>query len=173
VTKTIELVAEQMVDAYGSIRGRVEGLTDEEFWWEPVPDCWTIRRTERGAWTADYASPDPQPAPFTTIGWRLVHVAECKLMYHEYAFGAGRLTWPDLDSPHTAGDAVAALEHGQELLVGDLDGLADADLDRPVDTNWGEQWPIWRILWTLVDHDLHHGGEIGALRDLFRLRTTP
>ena len=37
-------------------------------------------------------------------------------------------------------------------------------------TNWGEEWPTWRVLWTMIDHDLHHGGEIGVLRDLYRER---
>jgi len=35
-------------------------------------------------------------------------------------------------------------------------------------TNWGEKWPAWRIFWAMIEHDLHHGGEIGALRDLYR-----
>lgn len=87
-------------------------------------------------------------------------------MYHEYAFGAAKLTWPDIDSAHTAVDAIAQLDHGHTLLVRDLAGLRDADLDQPPRTNWGEQWPTWRVFWTMIDHDALHGGEIGALRDL-------
>ena len=151
------------------IRGRVEGLTDAEFWWEPVPGCWTVRRTASGRWAADYEEPDPAPAPFTTIAWRLVHVAECKLMYHEYAFGPGKLAWPELDSPHTADTAIEALEEGQRLLAADLDGVEDEDLEQPRLTNWGEKRPTWWIFWTMIHHDLHHGGEIGTLRDLYRI----
>jgi uncharacterized damage-inducible protein DinB len=58
------------------------------------------------------------------------------------------------------------------MLVRDLAGLDDADLERPVLTNWGEKWPARNIFWTMVDHDLHHGGEIGALRDLYRERAS-
>jgi len=165
-----QLLADQLDEAYRLVRERVEGLTDEEFWWEPVPDCWTVRRGADGRWSADYAEPDPEPPPFTTIAWRLVHLAECKVMYHEYAFGPGRLTWPEIDSAHTAADAIALLEHGQQLLVSALAGLTDADLDAPRMTNWGEEWPTWRVLWTMIHHDLHHGGEIGVLRDLYRER---
>lgn len=165
------LLARQLEEGYQLIRGRVDGLSDEEFFWEPVPGCWTVRADARGRWAADYPEPPhPEPPPFTTIAWRLVHVAECKLMYHEYAFGNATLTWPDIDSAHTAADAIAALEHGQELIVGDLASLRDGDLDRPRLTNWGELWPTWRILWTMVHHDFQHGGEIGALRDLYRFR---
>lgn len=167
----VALLGQQLEEAYARIRERVEGLTDDEFFWEPVPECWTVRPNERGHWSVDYPiPPHPQPAPFTTIGWRLDHVAECKVMYHEYAFGAARLTFPDIDSAHTAASAIAQLEEGHGLLARDLAGLTEADLERPVLTNWGERWPVWKVFWTMIDHDLHHGGEIGTLRDLFRLR---
>jgi hypothetical protein len=165
------LLAEQMDEAYRSVRDRVEGLTDEEFFWQPVPDCWTVRPRPNGLWMVDYPDVHPEPAPVTTIAWRLDHLAECKVMYHEYAFGPGRLTWPEIDSAHTAADAIAMLERGQALLVAALDGLEEADLDAERMTNWGEAWPTWRIFWTMIDHDLHHGGEIGALRDLYRERS--
>jgi hypothetical protein len=60
------------------------------------------------------------------------------------------------------------LDHGHASLTEDLAGLDDADLERLVMTNWGEEWPAWRIFWTMIHHDAHHGGEIGALRDLYR-----
>jgi uncharacterized damage-inducible protein DinB len=167
--RSVQLLAQQLDEAYLMIRERVEGLTDEEFWWEPASDAWTVRKGLDGRWSADYAESDPEPAPFTTIAWRLVHVAECKIMYHEYAFGPGRLTWPDIDSVHTAADAIAQLEEGQALLAADLAGLDDDELERPRATNWGEDWPTWKIFWTMVHHDIHHGAEIGALRDLHRL----
>jgi hypothetical protein len=89
-------------------------------------------------------------------------------MYHEWAYGAARLTWPELDTPHTAADAIALLDQGQALLRGDLHGLAEAQLDEPRRTNWGETWPAWRIFWAMIDHDALHGGAIGCLRDLYQ-----
>ncbi len=164
----VELLRDELDEAYRMIRDRVDGLSDEEFWWAPVAEAWTVRLTERGTWAADYEEPDPDPAPITTIGWRVVHVAECKLMYHEYAFGQARLTWPELDSPHTATEAISFLERGHRLVVEALDDFDDDGLERSVETNWGESWPAWRIFWTMIHHDLWHGGEIGAMRDLFR-----
>jgi hypothetical protein len=167
----VEVIRERLQEAYETIRERVEGLTDDEFFWEPVPGCWTVRLRDDGRWAVDYPEPPhPDPAPFTTIGWRLVHVAECKVMYHEYAFGPARLTFPEIDSAHTAAAAIAQLEAGHAMLVRDLETQDDAGLDHLVLTNWGEKWPARKIFWTMVDHDLHHGGEIGALRDLYRER---
>jgi hypothetical protein len=75
----------------------------------------------------------------------LTDAEDFKVIYHEWAFGPRRLTFPDLA------------------------GLGDDQLDGPRWTNWGERWPAWRVLWTMIDHDAHHGGEIGCLRDLYRV----
>ncbi len=67
----------------GHVRPRLDGLTDDEYLWEPVVGCWSIRpRAEAttpmaagaGDHVADYAFPEPDPSPFTTIAWRLGHV---------------------------------------------------------------------------------------------------
>jgi hypothetical protein len=156
-----------MDEVHARLRRRLEGLTDREFFWQPVSGCWTIYQQESGRWTYHYAEPDPEPAPVTTIGWQLVHLGTCKLMYHEWAYGAAQLTWPELDVPHTAEAAIALLEEGQELLRNDLRDLSDADLDDPRRTNWGSIWPAWRIFWTMADHDALHEGAIGHLRDVY------
>lgn len=163
-----DLLAVEMDEAWQSLRRRLNGLTDKEFFWQPVPDCWTVHPDRSGHWIVDYAEPAPDPPPFTTIGWRLVHVAACKVMYYEYAFGPGELTWDELEMPHGAARAIAWLEEGNAMLCTALDGLSDADLDEMRLTNWGAPWPTWRILWTMALHDLHHGAEIGCLRDLYR-----
>jgi hypothetical protein len=164
----VDLLLAQMDEVYARLWQRLEGRTDVEYLWEPVPGCWTVHRDEAGAWITDYAWPDPEPAPFTTIGWRLVHIADCKVMYHEWAFGPGKLTFPDLTASPAAADAIARLEEGQQLLRADLEGLTDDVLDAPRSTNWGDRWPAWRIFWAMIDHDAHHGAEIGCLRDLYR-----
>ena len=154
--------------AYARLRNRLAGLSDEEFFWQPVQNCWTIyQEPATGRWTYHYAIPDPQPPPVTTLGWQLVHLAACKVIYHEWAFGAARLTFPELVIPHTATGAIAWLEDGQALLRAELQGLSEAQLDEPRRTNWGELWPAWRIFWVMLDHDALHGGAIGQLRDLY------
>jgi hypothetical protein len=114
----VQLLLHQMDGVYARLRERLAGLTDDEYFWEPAPGCWTIHRDESGAWVADYAEPDPDPAPVTTIGWRLVHVADCKVMYHEWAFGPGKLAFPDLAPPATAAGAIVRLEEGPAVAPG-------------------------------------------------------
>ena len=58
----------------------LETLTDEEYLWEPVPGCWSIRPTGPGGrGEFEQAQPDPEPAPVTTIAWRLSHLASLVL----------------------------------------------------------------------------------------------
>src|SRR5260221_3467254 len=137
---------------------------------EPMPNCWRIYQMENGNWTYDYEIPEPKPAPLNTIGWRLIHIASCKIMYHEYAFGAGKLTFPELVIPHTPVDAVRWLQQGHDLLKAALAQFNDTTLEQSALTNWGEWLPTWRIFWILISHDIQHGAEIGCLRDLYRLQ---
>ncbi len=163
----VALLLSEMDATYSRLRRRLEGLTDDEFYWEPVPGCWTIFKDDSGRWTYHYEIPDPDPAPVTTIGWQLIHLATCKVMYHEWAFGAARLTFPELVIPNTAAGAIAMLGTGQRTLRITLESLSDSQLDPQVKTNWGEMWPAWRIFWAMADHDAFHGGAIGHLRDLY------
>ena len=64
-------------------RPRLEDLTDEEYLWEPVTDCWSIRPRGTctspspigsGAWQRDDAPGEPDPTPVTTIAWRMAHM---------------------------------------------------------------------------------------------------
>lgn len=155
-------------DAFDDLSRVLRGVSDAEFFWEPVPNPWTVFLDENGDWTYQYEEPDPVPSPFTTIGWRLVHLALCKVIYHEWAFGPRQETFLTIETPGDAATAVEVLERGHRLLKADLASSEDRDLDRQVLTNWGEPWPAWRIFTTMAAHDRQHGGEIGALRDLSR-----
>lgn len=97
------------------LRARLVGLTDEEYFWSPVPDAWSVRprgtstapvRAGAGGLTIDYAFPVPEPAPFTTIAWRLGHVVVGVLAARNAAhFGAPPAsydTWEYADSAATA-----------------------------------------------------------------------
>lgn len=68
---------------HAQLRPRLLGLTDDEYLWEPVPGCWNLRpRAEAatpmaaggGDVVADFALPEPDPAPVTTIAWRIGHL---------------------------------------------------------------------------------------------------
>jgi len=154
-----------MDEAYARLRGRLERLTDEEFYWKPVAEAWSVHEDRPGHWTYDYAIPDPDPPPVTTIAWQVTHLATTRFMYHEWAYGAAKLTFPDLLIPSDVAGAVEFLHAGYEALRADLE--SEDDLDQPRKTNWGDMWPAWRIFTAMTDHDALHTGMIGGLRDLY------
>jgi hypothetical protein len=54
----------------------------------------------------------------TTISWRLVHIIANNEIYREYAFGPGRRTFPDLEVPHTARQALEVAKVVCVLVLG-------------------------------------------------------
>jgi hypothetical protein len=78
-----ELVDQLEAHWQHQLRPRLDGLTDDEYFWPPVPGSWTLsRRGESaapvsfgaGEFTMDYAMPPHDREPVTTIAWRLAHV---------------------------------------------------------------------------------------------------
>ncbi|MEW2294725.1 DinB family protein [Streptomyces sp. NPDC006743] len=152
---------------------RLAGLTDDEYLWEPVADCWSIRVGGDGRASLDLRRPAPEPPPVTTIAWRLCHVAFHVLGIRASAhFGDGSLTLETASLPVTAADGLEALhEHYHAWRKGVL-SLDDAELRRPigdVEGQWGER-PMATLLLHVNREVMHHGAEIALLRDLHRAR---
>lgn len=174
-----ELLQRQFDDSSSHLAEVLADVADDEFFWEPVPGCWTVHdRSEQraesadgsGQWVIDYEVPEPSPAPVTTIAWRTVHIAAVNYLYWDYAFGPAAATF-DLEMPGDAQSSRDWLERSQRPLAAKLAGLDDdAALDELVLTNWGDRWPVSRIFMTLVNEQVHHGAEISLLRDLYRNR---
>jgi len=156
------------------LRERCHGLTDEEFFWEPCDGCWGVRRNPDvpGGWIMDYPDVAPDPPPVTTLGWRLLHITHGNWIYWEYAFGPARRTFLDLPIHGSADTAVADLAASQRPVAQALDSADDVALGRPVRTPEDQTWPASAVFRTLLNEQVHHGAEIGLLRDLYRSRST-
>src|SRR3954469_17002908 len=48
MTTTLENLLDLSDFAWGRLRARVQGLTDEEYIWEPFDGCWSVRTTGDG-----------------------------------------------------------------------------------------------------------------------------
>ncbi len=165
-----------------SARPRLDGLTDEEYRWEPVPGCWNVRprgtgtapiRAGRGPFTCDFAEPGPDPAPVTTIAWRLAHLTVG-------CFGAraaSHFGGPACDEMTYAypGDAATALGELDTAYAAWRDGVRSLDagaLARPVGPAEGRSHasPMAAVVFHINREAIHHLAEVALIRDLYAFR---
>ncbi|MEN8650347.1 DinB family protein [Streptomyces sp. 21So2-11] len=164
---------------------KVGPLTDEEYLWEPVPDCWSVRRRTNGpgarattlAGTGDWgrdaaAYPHPWPPPFTTIAWRLSHISEMVALRAEHTAGEHTKTRDDYPISGDAPGAIAAFEEGAAAWRNALLSADDTALDTLGYCTYPHgsdaEGPFIDIVWWVNQELLHHGAEIALLRDLHR-----
>jgi hypothetical protein len=83
------IVLDSLDRAWDPLTARLIGLTDAEYSWEPAPVVWTVRPGTDDVWRADWQEPEPDPAPLTTIAWRVWHIAvDCLDSYSSRTFDA-------------------------------------------------------------------------------------
>src|SRR5690349_11573283 len=159
-----------------SIRRRLQGLTDEEYFWEPVPGCWSIRPIGDGRFSYEQTSPAPDPPPFTTIAWRIGHIAgsvlERRITNH---FGAGNFSLDNVIWPGTSADAIAMLEDRYAAWKAGVASLGKEGLTRKVGPAEGPyaEHPFATLILHINREVIHHAAEIGVLRDLYRDKHWP
>ncbi|MFP5347486.1 MAG: DinB family protein [Actinomycetes bacterium] len=164
------------------LRPRLDGLTDDEYFWEPVADCWNVRPRGRsnapvqagsGELTIDFAYPEPEPAPVTTIAWRLGHILVGVLgMRIASHFGGPPLDYETYDYPGTAADALDRLDELYSAWTAGVRSLGAAGLARPCGPAEGPfaDYPMASLVLHINREMIHHGAEIALLRDLFAHR---
>jgi hypothetical protein len=148
---------------------RCADLTDQEYLWCPTADGWTIRpdSDRPGHWTYDYDFAPPPPAPVTSISWRIVHLIADNEIYWEYAFGPGRRTFPDLEVPPRAQEAMTLWRASREPVTDWLQTATDDDLLEPRPSHLGGEVTAGEVVRILLDEQTHHGAEVALLRDLY------
>jgi hypothetical protein len=161
------------------LRPRLDGLTDDEYFWQPVPGCWTIsRRGESsapvslgaGEYTMDYAEPPHDREPVTTIAWRLAHLIDGFGPPAAPHFGSGPAERPAAGYPATAEGALRQLDDGHDAWIRDVRSLGAAGLARPQGALSPPEYadaPVARLVLYTHLEVIHHGAEISLLRDLY------
>jgi hypothetical protein len=181
-----DLLADQLTWHWQhQLRPRLDGLTDDEYRWEPVAGCWNVRPRGTstapivggsGEFTVDFAYPAPDPTPVTTIAWRIAHIVVAVLGARVAAhFGGPPIDYATHDYPGDAAGALAQLDEAYAGWTAGVRGLGTAGLRRPcgpAEGEWG-QHPMATLVLHINREMLHHGAEIALLRDLYRWRETP
>jgi hypothetical protein len=161
------------------LRPRLDGLTDDEYFWEPVPGMWSIR--PRGTSTAqhalgggelvmDYAIPEPKPAPVTTIAWVMGHLIVGVLgMRAASHFGGPAMEWGTFEYAGSADEALKQFDTAYAAWNAGVRGLSADDLARPIgpaEGPWAE-YPMSDLILHINREVIHHGAQLTTLRDLY------
>lgn len=165
-----------------ALRPRLDGLTDDEYHWEPVADCWGVRprgqqRTPQAAGggdtVIDFAFPQPEPAPVTTIAWRLGHLIVGVFgMRTASHFGGPPMDYGSFPYAATAAAALQQLDDGYARWtagVAALDGAALAAPCGPAEGPYADK-PMATLVLHIHREVIHHGAEVALLRDLYARR---
>jgi hypothetical protein len=160
------------------VRGRLDGLTDDEYFWSPVPDAWSVRprgtskapiQVGAGDFTMDYAFPEPVPAAFTTIAWQLGHVIVGVLAARNAAhFGAPAASYETWKYAGSAAEALDQLEAQLDVWLAGVRGLDEAALRVPVGAKEPyPESPMADLVLHIHRELIHHLSEVCLLRDLY------
>jgi hypothetical protein len=158
--------------AYQRLLNRLDACTEDEYLWEPVSDSWSVHANGDGTFRGDWGLIFDEVPPVTTIAWRLSHIVDC-LAGERCALILGVQPEPDIFADGLPGTAQA----GREMLErahAHWRGYIDAtDSDRLLDASGPAAGPYSEYSRTafvlhILDEFIHHGAEIGVLRDLYR-----
>lgn len=180
---TAELLAQLTWHWEEQLRPRLHGLTDDEYFWKPVEDAWSVAprgsssapmAVGSGEYLIDFAVPEPDPAPVTTIAWRIGH-----LLVGVYGdrnarhFGADPVSYDSYEYPGTAASALDALEAAYATWCAGVGGLDEDALAQPCGEPGHEQDSMAGLVLHIHREVIHHGAEIALLRDLYLHRPAP
>lgn len=167
------------------LRPRLEGLTDQEYFWEPAPASWSVRprgtssapiQAGSGAFTIDFALPEPDPPPVTTIAWRLGHLIVGVLGARAGShFGGPPVDYQTFGYAGTAAEALDQLDRAYDQWSRGVERLRPRDLARPCGPSEGgfAERPLAALVLHVNREVIHHGAEVALLRDLHARQATP
>lgn len=181
-TDRLGVLLDQLIESANLSRGRLEGLTRDEYLWEPYEGMWSIRPAGSGTtgqafgpgeWVLDYEHGDAfAPGPLTTIAWRICHVTSGFAGRWEWTFGSRSID-PELlvDFSPDVNVALHRLWHEIERWGGSVADLTDSQLETPgfgaYPRGLDPHIPFIGILWWVNRELIHHLAEVALLRDLF------
>ncbi|SHN74084.1 DinB family protein [Cryptosporangium aurantiacum] len=160
------------------VRSRLEGLTDDEYFWSPVADAWSVRprgsstapvQAGAGDFTIDFGFPPADPTPFTTIAWRLGHVVVGVLAARNAThFGAPAASYESWEYAGSAAEALEQLEIQLDTWLAGVRGLDEPALRAPLGpTEPYPDAPMADLVLHIHRELIHHLSEVCLLRDLY------
>lgn len=177
----LAMVRGQLEFSWLDLRDRLSGMSDDELGWEPGPGALRVvrrgsQRTSRtlgtGDWVAEWPDEPDSPQP-RTMAWLVAHLTETFFERWEWTFGEHRRRRHDVEVSGEAGPALAGLARWVDAWrtgVAGLDEDAVMTVGLSTATEIDASAPFGHLVLHLNRELIHHGAEICALRDLYRVR---
>ncbi len=169
-TEVSEVILDSMDRMFAQLADRLVGLTDDEYLWEPVAGMWSVRQNDEGPPIIDGAgNREPDPVPVTTIAWRLWHIAIDCLDDYTRRF--------DDDDSEASPIWTSSADEAIETLGEKWGAYRTVIAGRGWWDQLGDSWEHWSqhstadMAMHASNELVHHGAEIGLLRDLYRAET--
>jgi hypothetical protein len=156
---------------------RIADLSDEEYIWEPAPDSWSLKRGDDGRLRMQWGLVFDETPPVTTIAWRYTHITDL-LSEERCAKWIGlEPENEDLFADGAPADARSARELF-DLAFARWKRYVSATDERKLFENVGSVGGGFadrsraQFVLHILDEAIHHGAEVGVLRDLYRAQRT-
>jgi uncharacterized damage-inducible protein DinB len=103
-----------------------------------------------------------------SLGTVARHIADAEEGWFRYVVACERADWPHYSAQQyptvkAVKDLLAEVHARTEVY---LTSLNVADLDQTIKTPWGANLPLRWIVWHVLEHEIHHRGEISLMLGL-------
>ncbi len=148
----------------------MQGLSDEEYFWEPVVDSLSIRKSDSDEWSLDQAEANADPSPITTIAWRTCHLGGSALFGFSSWLNDGRTPYVvDEEIPTNAIGAINFLNRNYQYWRQGMVSFPEERLWLAIGPEFGPfaDASAVDLMLHVLDEFIHHAAEIALLRDLY------
>jgi DinB superfamily len=148
--------------------GHLGALQDDDYLWEPVDGCWTVREVSPGVWLPDWEEPEPVPAPPSTIGWVAWHIGWWWTETIARASGSVPPSRSEIGWPGSASATATWLNGLRTSWLGVLDRLTEDDLEAIAPYPWQDRQDrtVAHMIGWVNAELMKNAAEIGNLRFL-------
>ncbi|MFH2040561.1 MAG: DinB family protein [Chloroflexota bacterium] len=110
--------------------------------------------------------------PFRTswsVGQTMLHIADAEEGWFRFAVTRQLEKWPEyfnLENYPTRESIKSALAEVHTRTEQFLESKKETDLTQVVRVPWGDSFPLLWIVWHVVEHEIHHRGELSLILGL-------
>ena len=127
---------------------------------------WKLVRKDLIATAEAFDESELAYAPFEgcwSVGRILLHIAGAEDGWLRYGITKELDQWPDgytLENYPDKASILKALEEVHARTTAYLTGLDETALETRITAPWGDDFPLLWILWHVIEHEIHHRGEL-------------